>query len=168
MRKTRKALPRADAFHPGTVRQNAKGYWWRSDGESWNPLGDHSQPNGRPIIKRTKSKRLSLRRAAATGMIKVFYNTPESCNRITASCRSVEPSTRHRWTVSKRLDPYSPKHRYRKIIEYMGPLSSMSAMVRYLEAHFTRQLSLGHVSAYELQAASMLEKYQGWDLVPTK
>jgi hypothetical protein len=50
----------------------------------------------------------------------------------------------------------------------MGPLSSMNAMVQYLEAHFMRQLRYGHVSAYELQATSMLEKYQGWDLVPTK
>lgn len=108
---------------------------------------------------------LSLRRAEATGMIKVFYNTPESCNRVTAACRSVEPTPRHEWTVSKRLDPYSPKHRYRKIIEYMGPLTSMNAMVQYLETHFARQLRSGHVRAYELQAASMLEKYQGWGLV---
>ena len=156
-------MPKAAAFHPGTVRQNSKGYWWRGDGALWNPLGDHSQPNGRPIIKRT-TKRLPRR---AEGMIKVFYNTPESCNRITTSCRSVEPTPRHRWTVSNRLDPYSPKHKYRKIIEYMGPLSSMSTMVQYLEAHFERQLRSGHVSAYELQANSMLEKYQGWGL-PTK
>ena len=156
-------MPKAVAFHPGTVRQNAKGYWWRSDGASWNPLGDHSQLNGNPTTKRT-IKRRPLR---GTGMIKVFYNTPESCNRITASCRPVEPKPRHGWAVSRRLDPYSPKHRYRKIIEYMGPLSSMSAMVQYLEAHFTRQLRSGHVSAYEMQANSMLEKYQGWGL-PTK
>jgi hypothetical protein len=161
-------MPKADAFHPGTVRQNAKGYWWRGDGASWNPLGNHSQPNGRPTIKRTERNRLSLRRATATGMIKVFYNTPESCNRITASCRPVEPPPRHGWAVSNRLDPYSPKHRFRQIVEYMGPLSSMNTMVRYLEAHFMRQLRHGHVSAYELQATSMLEKYQGWDLVPTK
>jgi hypothetical protein len=50
----------------------------------------------------------------------------------------------------------------------MGPLSSMNAMVQYLENHFTRKLSLGHVSAYELQANSMLEKYQGWGLVSAK
>jgi len=50
----------------------------------------------------------------------------------------------------------------------MGPLTSMNSMVQYLEAHFTRQLRSGHVRAYELQAASMLEKYQSWGLLPAK
>ena len=152
------------AVHQGTVRKGRDGYWWIAR-NTWEPLGDHTTPNGLPAKKRKtrKAGKASVAWAAKTGMIKVFFSRSESCNsKRTCRIPEVDLGT---WRFQQLLMPYSPKHKYQYIYEYSGPLEAMEAARKKLETQF-RGLKRRHlVTEFEMQANSMLEKYKGWSML---
>ena len=98
------------------------------------------------------------------GMIKVFYNNPESCDclRTPRTYCLRPPALLYGWHMSNKLRPFSPEHKYTHIDEYIGPLDTMSAMHKLMDAQFKTYLKIGMVRDYELQVKSMMDKYKGW------
>ena len=163
MRTTRRKQPSADPtkLHSGTVRRGANGEWWLQKRGAWNP------------IKRSTAKRPKKASAAQIawakkhGMIKVFYNNPESCN-----CRTTKrktclrmPAPMEGWYMSNKLRPNSAANPYSHVDEYIGPVETLHTMHRLMEAQFKTYKKMGLVVDYDFQVKTMMEKYKSWTRV---
>jgi hypothetical protein len=147
-------------FLRGTVRKSKNGRWWRTDQHKWTLIQT-------PQTRRRKASQRRITRAKTIGMIKIFYSKPKKCNLVVTNQGTCYPTPRilaTGWKLSNQLQPYSSKHKWTHIDEYMGPLNKMTATKRFLEKHFKQAQKTGYVLSYSLQANSLFEKYQGWGI----
>jgi len=102
--------------------------------------------------------------AARHGMIKVFYNNPESCDCLRTKRKAClrMPTPLEGWKLSHKLRPNSPAITYSHVDEYIGPIETMNLMHKLMEAQFKTYKKLGIVPEYEFQVKTMMEKYKGW------
>jgi len=145
----------ASHVHYGTVRKGRDGYWWIARDTVWKQLSAPAKTR-----KTRKAGKASVAWAAKTGMIKVFFSKPESCNS-TRLCTIPEVDLGS-WYYGQLLFPYSPKHKYQYVYEYMGPLADMDAAQKKLEKHFLTLKKNRIISGFDMQVNSMLEKYKSW------
>jgi len=149
----------AAALHAGAVRRGTNGAWWLKRNGVWAPIQ-------RSTLKK-RQKKASQRMiswAKQHGMIKVFYNNPESCNYLTTTrktCMRI-PAPLKGWHMSNKLRPTSSDHKYTHIDEYIGPIDTMKTMHTLMEAQFKTYKKLGLVTEYDFQVKTMMEKYHGW------
>jgi len=148
---------KAEFLHSGTVRRGMNKGWWVVRRGAWQPLR-------KPGASKKKTRKASTTWAKGHGMIKVFYNNPESCDGLRTPRKYClrPPALLAGWHMSNKLRPYSPEHKYTHIDEYIGPLDTMTTMHKLMIAQFKTYLKLGMVLDYDFQVKSMMEKYEGW------